>query len=135
MKSSYKKLGAYIRELDIASGDTKVIEQHKGILTELLDIILPLSARNAEINGLSNHGFERRYGLSYDLPLIRLRILDKTQTIQGLTDLTLTQKEFKTLNLPEMGSHPRLTENISMSTRPSQNMGILTPVRAPSMLR
>ncbi|NOQ34337.1 MAG: hypothetical protein GQ569_00395 [Methylococcaceae bacterium] len=93
------KPDCYIRQLDIATVDTKFIEQHKGILTELLDIILPLSARNTAVSGLSNHGFERRYGLRYDLPLIRLRILDKALAIQNLSDLTVTQQEFKALNL------------------------------------
>lgn len=89
----------YIRQLDIATVDSKFIEQHKAILTELLDIILPLSARDTTISGLNNHGFERRYGLRYDQPLIRLRILDKQLAINGLSDLTLTLSEFKTFKL------------------------------------
>jgi len=39
------------------------------------------------------------------------------------------------LNLPDMGRRPRYREKMSMSTRPSQKMGMLTPRRAPSMLR
>ena len=36
---------------------------------------------------------------------------------------------------PDRGSQPRFREKISMKTRPSQKMGMLTPARAPSMLR
>jgi hypothetical protein len=80
--------------------DTKFIENHTAILTEILDVILPETARDLTVNGLSNHGFERRYGLRYELPQIRLRILDKRLAICGLTDLTLSLLEFNQLELP-----------------------------------
>lgn len=89
----------YIRQLDIKSVDSKFIEQHKNILSELLTQILAESSFQADITGLKNNGFERRYGLRFDQPLIRLRILDKTLAIQGLTDLSLTLSEFKQLNV------------------------------------
>lgn len=87
----------YIRQLDIKGVDSKFIEQHKGILNELLTQILAETNYDNGIAGLSNHGFERRYGLRYDPPLIRLRILDADLAIHGLTDLTLTVDEFKQL--------------------------------------
>jgi len=90
----------YLRQLDIVGVDTKFIENHKAILTEILDVILPETARDLTVTGLSNHGFERRYGLRYELPQIRLRILDKRFAICGLTDLTLTMLEFNQLDLP-----------------------------------
>jgi hypothetical protein len=90
----------YLRQLDIAGVDTKFIEQHKTILTELLDQILPETARDLTVTGLSNHGFERRYGLRYEQPQIRLRILDQALAIHGLTDLTLTVSEFQQFELP-----------------------------------
>jgi hypothetical protein len=89
----------YIRQLDIQGIDSKFIESHKAILTELLDIILPETARFATITGLANHGFERRYGLRYDLPTCRFRILDTRLALDGLTDLTVTIPELKILNL------------------------------------
>lgn len=89
----------YIRQLDIKGVDSKFIEQHKGILNELLPLILTEQDYHQDITGLNNHGFERRYGLLYDQPLIRLRILDSELAIQGLTDLTLTVDEFKLLNI------------------------------------
>jgi len=89
----------YIRQLDIKGVDSKFIEQHKGILNELLSQVLTEENYNVDITGLSHHGFERRYGLRYDSPLIRLRILDESLAIQGLTDLTLTVDEFKQLKM------------------------------------
>jgi len=89
----------YIRQLDIKGMDSKFIEQHKSILSELLTQTLAKSAFQEEITGLKNNGFERRYGLRYDQPLIRLRILDKALAIHGLTDLTLTLSEFKQLDI------------------------------------
>lgn len=96
---AHSKPDCYIRQLDITGVDTKFIEQHKSILSELLTQTLAESSYQADINGLKNNGFERRYGLRYDQPLIRLRILDESLAIQGLTDLTLTLSEFKQLNI------------------------------------
>jgi hypothetical protein len=89
----------YLRQLDIAGVDTKFIEAHKGLLSELLNKILPETAYNADITGLSNSGFERRYGLRYDEPTCRFRILDARLALHGLTDLSLTVTEFKSLEL------------------------------------
>jgi hypothetical protein len=90
----------YLRQLDIVGVDSKFIEQHKSILSELFEQVLPETARDLTVTGLSNHGFERRYGLRYELPQVRLRILDKNLAICGLTDLTLTLNEFNQLDLP-----------------------------------
>jgi hypothetical protein len=62
----------YIRELPIAV-HTKFTEHHGSILTRLLDVLLPDTAVNRE-----EKQFERRYGLRYDTPLIRIRMLDDT---------------------------------------------------------
>ncbi|MCK5188941.1 MAG: hypothetical protein KAR12_02670 [Methylococcales bacterium] len=96
---TYPQPGCYIRQLDIKAVDSKFIEQHKSILNELLTQTLAETDYQAEITGLSNHGFERRYGLRYDQPLIRLRILDASLAVHGLTDLTLTVSEFKQFNI------------------------------------
>jgi hypothetical protein len=63
----------YARELPIPV-HTKFIEQHKGILRDLLDLLLPVEAINHE----EKH-FERRFGLRYDEPLIRVRFLDSSE--------------------------------------------------------
>ncbi len=93
------KPNCYIRQLDIKGVDSKFIEKHKGILNELLTEILMEADYDENVTGLNNQGFERRYGLLYDQPLIRLRVLDTNLAIQGLMDLTLTVKEFKKFNI------------------------------------
>ncbi len=75
----------YLRELDIHGVDSKFIEQHKSILFELLNTILPENSMNMAISGLAQHGFERHFGLCYDEPLIRFRYLDKAARFSDLS--------------------------------------------------
>jgi len=74
----------YLRELLIPAVDTKFIEAHKGLIAQLLDHALPPEAIDPEVTGLARHGFERRYGLKYDQPLIRFRLLDD---VHGCTNI------------------------------------------------
>jgi hypothetical protein len=92
--------GRYLRELDILDVDTKFIEQHKGLIKELLDIVLPADAIDHTVTGLSRFGFERRYGLKYDEPLIRFRFLDAelAKHYGGLDDLSIPLSQFHNLN-------------------------------------
>jgi hypothetical protein len=77
----------YLRQLDIKGVDTKFIETRKGILTELLRICLVQEA-DPDIT-VRRNSLERRFGLRYDQPVIRLRILDRRYYIAGLSDLGL----------------------------------------------
>lgn len=61
----------YARELPIAV-HTKFVEEHTGILRQLLDALLPPEAVST-----SATNFEQRFGLRYDEPLLRLRVLDE----------------------------------------------------------
>jgi hypothetical protein len=79
----------YLRQLDIEGMDTKFIETRKGILTELLDLVLNRKAIVQPGATGGRNGFERRFGLKYDQPIIRLRILDPRLAVDGLTDLCL----------------------------------------------
>ena len=91
----YPKPNRYLRELDIEGVDSKFLEQHRKIVSELLDQLLAESAINREVTGLANHGFERRYHLKYDEPLIRFRILDPSLCLQsGLDDLSIPVSQF-----------------------------------------
>jgi hypothetical protein len=93
--------GCYIRELDIPGVDSKFIEQHKSLLRELLDIILPPEAIRSEVTALSGHGFERRYGFRYDEALIRFRILDPDVAWQcGVSDVSVPSGQFPVLDIP-----------------------------------
>jgi len=90
--SKHPRPKLYIRELDIEGVDSKFIEQHKGILSELLSILLPEESVDISISGLSQHGFERRFGLQYDEPLIRFRLLD---IHAGFSDISVPISQFE----------------------------------------
>ncbi len=91
----YKNPNCYIRELSIKDVDTKFIEKHK----KFLDILLSNILQKEPLSSLSDFAFEKRYGFKYPLPEVRFRILDKNHYIPGLSDLSLTIKEFEKLNL------------------------------------
>lgn len=61
----------YLRELPVVA-DTKFVERHKGILSELLPITAPQTV------GPDASSFESRFGFRLKQPLLRLRFLDLT---------------------------------------------------------
>jgi len=93
--------GQYIRQLDVTGVDTKFIEAHKLILKQMLDIILPSCRINEKYSAMANHGFEKRFHLRYDMPLVRFRLLDLDLIKKfGLQDISTTIDEFARLDLP-----------------------------------
>ena len=91
----------YIRELGIQGIDSKFIEQHKGILSDLLDRLLAPEAISAIADGSTLHRFERRYGLKYQEPLIRLRLLDSMlNPLPLLDDLSLPLSQLAQWQVP-----------------------------------
>jgi len=88
----------YLRQLDLPGIDTKFIETHKKVLSELLDIILPSESINTDSRGVS--GFEARYGFNTRPVQVRFRVLDTSMAIAGLTDLQIRIDEFAWLQLP-----------------------------------
>jgi len=92
---THPRCGLYLRQADIAGVDTKFIETRKGLLAELLDLLLPADAIDPGAAGLKS--FEARYGLRTKPILIRFRILDETQAIAGLTDLSVPITQFAAL--------------------------------------
>lgn len=90
----------YLRQLDIPWVDTKFIERNKALFRELLDLVLPASGIDSGFDTTAGGGFERRFGLKYDEPLIRFRTLDPALVSEvGFHDLTLTFSEFSQLRL------------------------------------
>lgn len=86
----------YIRELPIQV-HTKFIENNKGIIRELLEIII------AEHINIDEKQFESRFNLKYDETLVRFRILDEAisqQLFGGIDDISLPISEFQHLSLP-----------------------------------
>jgi len=91
----------YLRELEISSIDTKFIEMHKGILSELLTQLLTSDAIESRVTSLTQHGFERRYGLKFEQPLIRLRLLDKSlYPIATISDISLPLSHLAQWKIP-----------------------------------
>lgn len=90
--------GIYLRQLDLPGIDTKFIETHKKVLSELLDTVLPSESINAGSRGIA--GFEARYGFNTRPVQVRFRILDTSIAIAGLTDLQIRIDEFARLKLP-----------------------------------
>ena len=86
----------YIRELPIQV-DTKFIERNKGIIKELLDIIIAESVNTDETR------FEIRFNLRYDEPVVRFRVLDKTmsQTLfSGIDDMSIPISLLRETEIP-----------------------------------
>lgn len=100
----------YLRQIDLPGVHTKLIEKHRGVLAELLDLVLPEDSIDGTHTGIG--GFCRRYGF-LDKPLrVRFRMLDsnvRLLPVEADQDITLTQAAFASLDLPV--SKVFITEN------------------------
>lgn len=106
----HPQCGLFLRQLDAPGVHTKLVEKHRGILTELLDRVLPPDAINTEARGAQ--GFARRYGFRDKPERIRIRFLDPSCAIAPERlgrDLTLDASAFATLAPPV--DHVFITEN------------------------
>ncbi|MDD5058698.1 MAG: DUF2220 family protein [Sideroxydans sp.] len=88
----------YLRQIDASGVDTKFIEQHRGLLGELLDRVLSHEAIHTQYSGAK--GFEQRYGFKRKPLQVRMRFLDRKYSIQGLHDIAVTSDAFARLDLP-----------------------------------
>ena len=89
----------YIRALSVKGVDTKFIQKYKKSVDTLLEYVLDDVSYDASITKLSENGFEKKYGLKYEFPLVRFRILDEVHYIHGLDDISLTTQAFEKLDL------------------------------------
>jgi hypothetical protein len=94
---SHLRSGVYARQIDVAGVHTKFVETRKGLLAELLDIVLPAEAIEPSVAGARD--FEVRFGLRGKPSLVRFRILDARHAIAGLTDLSVPVEHFARLPL------------------------------------
>jgi hypothetical protein len=94
--------GVYLRQVDAPGVDSKFIEAHRGVLTELLDLTLPPEAIDTCATGTAQ--FPRRYGFRDKPVRLRFRPLDPVLPslpgCQGLPDIALDAGSFATLALP-----------------------------------
>ncbi len=85
----------YARELGIPGVDSKFVEENRSLLGAWLDRLLPAEAVDATVRGLADGGFERRFGLRCDEPLIRFRWLDRAFMLDDcIADATVPLSEF-----------------------------------------
>ena len=103
---AHPRPGIYLRQVDVAGVDSKFIESHRSVLTELFDLALPPEAIDSSVTGAS--GFCQRYGFLDKSLRIRFRWLDVPSTSYG-ADVTVTQSAFEQLSPPV--SHVFITEN------------------------
>jgi hypothetical protein len=59
--TAHPRPGLYLRQLDIPGVDTKFIETHRALLSELLDLVLPEAA--VDRTAVGARAFNERYGL------------------------------------------------------------------------
>jgi hypothetical protein len=97
--------GLYRRQLEIESVDTKFIEDQRQVLTELLERVLPPDA----LVGERGASFDRRFGLREKSLLVRFRLLDDSQHISGLSDLSIPAADLA--RLPLLADDIIVTEN------------------------
>ena len=102
--------GLYLRQVDLPGVHSKFIEAHRGVLGELLDLVLPGQAIDANATGVT--GFARRYGFRDKPVRIRFRLLDPGIALLpgiGEADITLDAASFARLDPPV--SRVLITEN------------------------
>jgi hypothetical protein len=90
----------YSRQIDLPGIHSKFIESHRGVLSSLLELVLPATTKSPSTGGA--RAFARRYGLREPPPQIRFRILDpRLELLKGInaTDITLTHNAFAQLRL------------------------------------
>ena len=96
---AHPRPGIYLRQVDLAGVHSKFIEAQRGVLAELLDLVLPADAIDVGSSGAAQ--FARRYGFR-DKPLrVRLRFLDPRHVawVPGTdADYTLSRQAFAALD-------------------------------------
>lgn len=95
---AHPRPGMYLRQVDIAGVHSKFIEAHRGVLVELLNIVLSPEAIDPTASGVNQ--FAQRYGFR-DKPLrIRCRVLDSAHALlpgAHAQDITLDAASFARL--------------------------------------
>lgn len=90
----------YLRQVDLPGVHSKFIEEHRGALAELFDLVLPPEAIDGTV---SASAFCRRYGFRDKPARLRFRLLDPTLALLPTgtdQDLTVTHDTFARLHLP-----------------------------------
>ena len=89
----------YLRQVDVPGMDTKFIERHRAILSELVDLVIgPVDRESRD--------FAVRYGFRDKPSRVRVRVLDAASSVlpAGITDVEL--------RADELASHPFDVEQV-----------------------
>jgi len=92
----------YLRQVCIPGIDSKFIEQHRAVISQLLDVVLPASQIMSGFSGIKC--FTQRYGFLNKPERIRFRMLDSNLNLLSTSskntnqDMTLTSKDFQDLS-------------------------------------
>ncbi|MEJ2794905.1 Wadjet anti-phage system protein JetD domain-containing protein [Iodobacter sp. LRB] len=93
---SHPQPGIYLRQVDLPDVHSKLIESHRGVLAELLDLALPPDAINSSATGITQ--FAQRYGFCDKPQRVRFRILDPAYALLANdADITLDAASFAQL--------------------------------------
>ena len=98
---THPRPGIYLRQVDISGVHSKFIETHRGVLAEMLDMVLAPEAIDVTHSGGSQ--FDARYGFREKPLRIRFRILDGHLTpLPGIPqpDVALDADSFARLDIP-----------------------------------
>ena len=96
---AHPRPGVYLRQLDIPGVHSKFIEAHRGVLVELLDIVLPPEVIDPAASGVSQ--FAKRYGFCDKPVRIRFRVLYPEHALlpgRLVQDITLDAESFAQLD-------------------------------------
>ena len=98
---AHPRPGVYIRQMDMSGVHSKFVETSRGVLTELLGLVLPAGVIEASEVGVSQ--FARRYGFRDKPHRVRYRVLDPACALFPLVverDVTLDAESFARLDPP-----------------------------------
>lgn len=107
---AHPRPGVYLRQVDIPGVHSKFIEAHRGVLIELLDIVLSPETIDSSASGVSQ--FAKRYGFRDKPVRIRFRVLDPDHALLSsrlVQDITLDAESFARLDCN--ASRVFITEN------------------------
>ncbi len=100
--ATHSRSDRYIRQIDAPGVHSKFVESHRGLLSELLDLILSPADIDPSATGVA--GFARRYGLRDKPLMVRFRLLDPTLAISKSPlpsqHLSLPAADFARLPVP-----------------------------------
>lgn len=91
----------YLRQVDIPGVHSKLIEAHRSVLTEWLNLVLSPHSITPEYTGISQ--FAARFGFREKPEHVRFRVFDPVPSqleALGDADITLDADHFAALNLP-----------------------------------